>query len=312
MHEDVGTGDMVPHHDMDHIARSQGLDAALITASYAPDLERCRLLCDTIDARVSNLSHHYILVSHKDAALFRQLAGPKRSIVDERDILPSWLHDFADPMSLFKRRIWLSRHTKPLRGWHVQQMRRIAIAAHLPEQALYYVDSDVAFVHDFDCHSTYRDGLLPLFRRDDAMEKEPAAKIVEQLIWLKNAGSALGLKSQTSPHDYIGTLIAWRREQVVAMCKRIEDQHGSHWVSVLGRQRKFSECMLYGRFIDEVAGQADHYISDTELCHVCWWGPKMDPDGLRQFIATMRPEQVAIGIQSFIGTEIADMRRVLL
>ncbi len=110
--------------------------AAVVTASYAPDFERCRLLCETLDRHVSGFAHHYILVEQRDVALFRQLEDSRRSVVDERDLLPSWLHAFDDPLSLFRRRIWLSLRTQPLRGWHVQQLRRIAIAAHAAEDVL--------------------------------------------------------------------------------------------------------------------------------------------------------------------------------
>ncbi|TGR93421.1 hypothetical protein EN852_038880, partial [Mesorhizobium sp. M2E.F.Ca.ET.209.01.1.1] len=47
--------------------------AAIVTASYAPDFERCRLLCETIDRHVAGMAHHYILTEHRDVALFRQL-----------------------------------------------------------------------------------------------------------------------------------------------------------------------------------------------------------------------------------------------
>ena len=124
--------------------------AAVVTASYAPDFERCRLLCETLDRHVSGVARHYILVEHRDVALFRQLENSRRTVVDERDLLPRWLHAFDDPLSLFRRRIWLSLKTMPLRGWHVQQLRRIAIAAHAQEDVLIFCDSDVAFLKPFD------------------------------------------------------------------------------------------------------------------------------------------------------------------
>ncbi|OWK21969.1 hypothetical protein AJ88_13520 [Mesorhizobium amorphae CCBAU 01583] len=60
--------------------------AAVVTASYAPDFERCRLLCETMDRQVSGVVHHYILVEHRDVALFRQLETGSRTVVDERDL----------------------------------------------------------------------------------------------------------------------------------------------------------------------------------------------------------------------------------
>ena len=100
---------------------------------------------------MTGVSHHYILVEQRDVALFRQLQTRDRTIVNERDLLPGWLRPYDDPLSLFRRRVWLSLKTQPLRGWHVQQLRRIAIAAHVGQSALVYCDSDVAFIKPFDC-----------------------------------------------------------------------------------------------------------------------------------------------------------------
>ena len=282
--------------------------AAIVTASYAPDFQRCKLLCETIDRFVTGAPRHYILVEQRDVALFRQLETSDRMVISERDLLPDWLRPYNDPLSLFRRRIWLSRRTQPLRGWHVQQLRRIAIASHVREDALIYVDSDVAFIKPFDAHVFWRNGLVRLFRRDDGI----ASALSDQEIWSQNAGKALGIAAASpSPHDYIATLIAWRRDSVEAMCRHIEAVHGKHWVEVVASVRKFSECIMYGRFVDDVAGGADHFHGSEEFCHVQWFGTPHSDAEISAFIAEIRPEQVAIGMQSFIGTDIARLRRLL-
>lgn len=281
--------------------------AALVTASYKPDLERCRLLCETVDRHVTGHAHHYLLVASNDVALFRQLEGPKRTVVDERDILPSWLRSFSDPLSRFRKRVWLSTRTMPLRGWHVQQLRRIAIAHHVEEDGLIYCDSDVAFLRPFDCRSIWRGGDLRLFRREDALARDG---LDDQRLWAANAGAVLGLTAAPR-HDYIATVIAWKRETAVEMCGQIEAVTGKHWVSGIASNRHFSECMLYGRFADEVLEGAGHFHASDELCRVYWSGPALSDDKFREFVAQLSPEQVAIGMQSFIGTDIGRIRRLI-
>ncbi|WP_457152702.1 DUF6492 family protein [Mesorhizobium sp. P5_C1] len=283
--------------------------AAIVTASYAPDFERCRLLCETLDRHVSGAAHHYILVEHRDIKLFRQLENDRRSIVDERELLPRWLHAFDDPLSLFRRRVWLSLKTQPLRGWHVQQLRRIAIAAHASEDVLIFCDSDVAFLKPFDCGAFWREGKARLFRRDGMLADEGHE---EHRIWSRNAGAALGIDpSRTSVHDYISTLIAWRRDTVLAMCGEIEKVHARGWVEVVGSARKFSECMIYGRYVDDLLEGAGHFHASEEFCRVHWAGQALSDDEFRRFVAAMAPEQVAIGMQSFIGTDIGRIRRLI-
>lgn len=284
-------------------------DAALVTASYAADFERCRLLCETVDRHVMGASHHYLLVEHRDVALFRQLEGSRRTVIDERDLLPSWLRDIPDPTSLFKRRIWLSLKAPPLRGWHVQQLRRMAIAEKIEQETLVYVDSDVAFLKPFDCARFWRDGRLRLFRRDDALL---APGHENHRVWSANAAAVLGIAApDISPHDYISTLIAWRRSSVRDMLARIEEISGRHWVEAVCARRKFSECMIYGRFVDEVIDGAGHYHGSEEFCRVHWTGTPLSDAQFEAFVAAMSPEQVAIGMQSFIGTDLGRIRRLV-
>lgn len=283
--------------------------ATIVTASYAPDFERCRLLCETVDRFVTGFSKHYLLVEHGDVGRFRALESARRVVVDERDLLPPWLHSMRDPTSLFRRRVWLSVRTMPLRGWHIQQLRRIAIAAHAGEEVLVYCDSDVAFVKPFDCGAFARDGKVRLFRREGAIGKDSPA---DHVSWSRNAATVLGIDAPSvSPHDYIATLIAWRRATVVAMCQRIEAETGRHWVATLGAKRKFSECMLYGRYVDEVLRGEGHFHGKEEFCRIHWNGAPMSDGEFSAFIDGMGAEQVAIGMQSFIGTDMGRIRRIL-
>ena len=281
---------------------------ALVTASYAPDFERCRLLCETIDRQVTGFSSHYILVEGRDVALFRQLETSRRIVVDERDLLPSWLRPFDDPFSR-GRRVWLSWRSMPLRGWHAQQLRRIGIAAHVADDALVFCDSDVAFLKPFDCGAFWNDGRLRLLRRDNALTSPPTA---DHLTWSRNAGIVLGIEPpQLSLHDYISTVIAWKRSTVVDMCAHIQKVRGVNWVAAIAARRKFSECIIYGRYVDEIIGGEGHFPSAKEFCRVHWDGQPMDDGQFRAFVASMQPGQVAIGMQSFIGTDLSRIRQLI-
>jgi Family of unknown function (DUF6492) len=282
---------------------------AIITASFAPDLERCRLLCETIDKHVTGFSKHYILVEHNDVSLFKQLESPHRVIIDEMDLFPKWIRAYPDPFYFGQRRIWLSLRTLPLRGWHAQQLRRIAIGEKIGEDALFYCDSDVAFLKPFDCASLWRDDDLRLFRRDnELLDKVPG----DQHLWADNAAMLLGIKdAPLPPHGYVGTLIAWRRDRVLGMCRRIEEVSGLHWLEAIGRRRRFSECTIYGHFADDVERLAGHFIDTRDLCKVHWFAPAPTEAEFRAFIADMEPHQAAVGIQSFIGADIAYVRRLI-
>jgi hypothetical protein len=285
------------------------MKTAIVTASYHADFDRFRLLCETLDAHVTGYTKHYVLVEDRDVPLFRQLQSPRRIIIGEKDLLPSWLKVFPDPMTMGRRRIWLSFRTKPLRGWHVQQFRRIAIADLVDDDAFLYLDSDVAFLRPYNCDQLWRNGNLRLLIRPNALAAE---SMEEHRLWSANAGTLLGLpESQLSTNDYVGTMIAWKRSSILDMCRRIETVTGEHWIAAMGKQRRFSECMMYGRFVDDVEKGAGHFHDQTELCKVFWLAPPPTEEEFRTFVRDMAPEQVALGMQSFLGLEPKDIRRVL-
>ncbi len=282
---------------------------AIITASFAPDLERCRLLCETIDKRVTGYSKHYILVEHADVAQFKHLESANRVIVDEKDLFPGWIRAFPDPLYFGKRRIWLSLRTLPLRGWHAQQLRRIAIAEKIDDDALFYCDSDVAFLKPFDCSALWRGDDLRLFRRDNELL---GAFPGDQQLWADNAAMLLGITdAPVLPHGYVGTLIAWRRDRVLGMCRRIEEVSSMHWMQAIGRNRRFSECTIYGHFADDMQKLAGHFVDTRDLCKVYWFAPAPTEAEFRKFISEMEPHQAAIGMQSFIGADIDYVRRLI-
>lgn len=279
---------------------------AIVTASFGPDLERCRLLCETIDRHVTGHTCHYILVETADVPLFKSLETPVRKVIDEKDMLPRWLKPFPDPFYLGKRRIWLSFRTLPLRGWHAQQLRRMAVAETLDEDAFFYIDSDVAFLRPFDCASLWHGDDLRLFRRDDELKgKVPG----DQHLWASNAGHLLGIPdTEITPHGYVGTLIAWRRDNMLGMCRRIEEVSGRHWVEAIGKSRRFSECTIYGQYAEVLKKLEGHYIDTRDFCEVFWFAPAPTAQEFAARVKSLKPEQVAIGVQSFIGADISYVR----
>lgn len=285
---------------------------AVVTASYANDYQRCRLLCESMDARLKGDWVHYLLVASFDVALFRQLEGPRRKVVNERDLLPGWLRAVPDPLSRGRRKLWVSPYGLPLRGWHVQQLRRLALCRHIQEKTIFSVDSDVVLLRDFDPADLWKDGRLTLYRVDGGIGPRMRSNHLE---WLAHSDRLLGIGPFVLPsNDYINTLIAWRTDTCRALLDHVERLHGRNWVRAMIRSRQFSECLIYGRFVDDVLGGEGHTPSADGLCHVLWSddGYARDGTGLRHFLATMAPHQIGFGVQSFIGHDLTEIRNIAL
>ena len=285
---------------------------AVVTASYAADFERCRLLCESMDLRLKGDWTHYILVAPFDVTLFRSLESARRRVVSERDMLPSWLRAIPDPASRGRRKIWLSPFGLPLRGWHVQQLRRFALSRHISEKTMFFIDSDVVLLRDFDPADLWRDGRLALYRRAGGIQPKMRSNHLE---WLAHSDRLLGIGPYSLPaNDYINTLIGWRTDTCRALLDHIESRHGRGWIRAMIRSRQFSECLIYGRFVDDVLKGEGHYATEDALCHVLWFEDsyQRDAEGLRHFLADMAPHQIGIGVQSFVGHDLGDIRALVL
>lgn len=282
---------------------------AIITASYAPDFERCKILCESIDRFVTGFEYHYLLVDTNDLTLFKQLEGPNRKVISERDLLPWWMVRLPILLSPGKRRLWVSPLTVPLHGWHTQQLKRIAVAKLITEEGLLYCDSDTAFVKPFDVSDIWIDDDIRFWREDGGALQSQS----DHLIWKAHAERVFGIKNANQvSHNYVHSPVVWRRQTVLEMCDFIEKLHGRPWVSVIGSTRKFSECMLYGAYVDCVINGKGHYANEKPMSQMCWFDPAPTEDELRAIVANLSADQVAVGVQSFIPYDLKIFRRVVL
>jgi hypothetical protein len=276
---------------------------AIITPSYRGDIERCRLLCASIDAFVSDLSAHYLLVEDRDVAMFRSLAGPRRVIVAESELFPPWLKSLPDPLNLGRRRVWtgpgaIARGLGPLRGWHTQQLRKLAAPMLVTEDVLLFADSDVIFLKPYALSLQVTPAGTRLYR----LPKAITAGMGEHVDWLIRAADSLRLPTPQRPaDDYINNLVTWRADQARAMLAHIEGASGRHWIELTASARGFSEWLLYGLYVDRVARGASGHVATARPLARTYWGPGdvMHAPLTAEGVA-LADDQVAVGVQSFI------------
>src|SRR5262249_37438926 len=159
--------------------------------------------------------------------------------------LPSWLRPLPRFLRRGGRRYWWSLRSKPVSGWHVQQLLKLAAAARLPGDRFCVLDSDVAFFRPFYLAGYEAPRPLPL-------PLAPGAGPVDAPLhaaWVRTTHHLLGLPPPTFPaDDFIGHVIFWDKRTVQGLLQRIERVAGRDWVEALCRVRDFSEYMLYGYF----------------------------------------------------------------
>jgi hypothetical protein len=271
----------------------QAGDFAIVTPSYEPDFERCRLLVQTVQAFVSPAIRHYLIVSRLDYPRFKTLETAQTIVVQEEDILPDWIRKIP-----FFKSGWYSPQQWFIRGWVLQQIIKLGFVQKMPESIAIMADSDMFFARLFDPMQFIRQDEV----RGDLVRLMKAPPCKQGLFpqWQQTANALLKIPPLSEPDaNYVGNLIVWRRDHVQQLCERLETVGQTHWTHVLSRQKTFSEYVLYGTFVDRVLGEkSGHYADDFPWCHEYWEKQSLEADRVMEFFESLPPESVAMMISA--------------
>ena len=282
---------------------------ALLTPTYGRDLEICTLLCESVDRHVTSFSRHYLLVPDCDLPLFAPLASERRIIIPASSFLPDWLRPLPRMIQRKRRQFWWSLRAKPVNGWHVQQILKIAATIALPYERFCILDSDIVFFRDFDLSRFQYPNTIPLLKMVDAVTADQP----RHSRWLETSHQLIGLPTPPSPApDFIGHIIFWDKQTTRALAERIEAVSGMSWIEALCRTREFSEYLLYGFFVenDESAALRHSDVPKTP-CVSYWDDPTLSKDELTRLLLRANRDDVAFSIASFSGTPVATIREVV-
>jgi len=265
---------------------------AVMTKSYAPDFELCASLSRSVLDCSPDAVHHHIVVPRSDLQLFGRLAGPRVEIRCEAHLLPrSFVRlPFANIM------VNLGRPFPPVRGWIQQQVIKLAAIAASEDDVVLVADSDVEFVRPFAPEMFVRDGSVRFFRKPDQIDR----RLSRHMIWHRVARELLGLPPAEPPYpDYISSPLAWDPKLVRQMLARVAATTKRPWPTAIAGQLDFSECVIYGVFVDEVIGaSATSFVSDDSLCKVYWEQTPLTQESAAAFIRSVQPTDIAVVIQS--------------
>ena len=272
---------------------------AVITKSFAPDFELCVALNRSVLDNSPDTVWHHIIVPRSDLRLFGRLAGPRTHIRCEADLLPRTF--VRVPFNNIT--VNLSRPLPPVRGWIQQQVVKLAAIAASECDVVLVVDSDVEFIRPFTAEMFVRKGTVRFFCKPNQIDK----RLPRHMTWHRVARALLGLPSAEPPYsDYISSPLAWDPMIVRQMLARVTATTGRPWPTAIAEQLHFSECVLYGVFVDGVIGApANSFASDDPLSLLYWAQTPLNLDSVAHFIRGVRPNDIAAVIQSKSRTPLA-------
>lgn len=275
---------------------------ALVTPSFRGDLQRCRLLIESVDRWVAADVPHYVVVDRRDVELFKPLLTARSKLVVVEEILPWWIMRIPGV-----RRFWLSLRSAPLRNWMLQQIVKLSMANVVSEDVLLFVDSDVFFVAPFDPSLQIVEGRVPLF-----METGQKDLLSFNDRWHGVAARLLGLPVKTGyDTNFIGNVIVWRRDVALRMLARIADTAGRHWLLAVARQLVLSEYIVYGLYASEVEGlAAAGHVATAEAQTYCYWETTpLSPAELETLRSALEPRHHSVMISAKSRTPVEDIRQ---
>ena len=288
------------------MADSQHTSWAFVTPSYKGDLQRCILLCHSIDAFVTGNWHHYVVVDRPHYSLFKHLQGPRRSVLLTDDVMPAKMRLLFHLPFVGSRSLWWSRETGLSLGWHIQQMVKIGIASIVKEDGLAYCDSDIFFLKPLDTASLSQDGRLRLYRNYVKQNLE----IIANPEFFNPCLDLLHLPKHAQYFTYIDNLVTWRRQTVLEMCDHFASLNSGKWYRIFRNRLQISEYTLYGLFVEEVQkDEKFHYATSVSLCRTKWSKQNQPDQDVTEFCAGLDESQVAVGFQSFLGIDITVLER---
>ncbi|MDJ0795354.1 MAG: DUF6492 family protein [Calothrix sp. MO_167.B12] len=279
-------------------------DFCLITPSYAPDFERCQLLCWSIEKFLPTSINHYIIVDRKDLTLFKKLNKSNTEIITVESVLPWWIQKIP----LFQNG-WFSFKTLPIRNWLLQQIVKLSIAQYINHDVFVFVDSDVIFVRPLNFHSFVNNGKIRFFREPEAID----IQMQTHYKWYETATQLLELPPMNFPApNYIGNLITWKRENVFKLYQHLENISGRGWIETIASCWDFSEYILYGMFVDQVLkDESGHYCDPQNICHEYWLEEVMSSEQLQDFFAHIRPEHLTVMISAKSGMSVPEYQQLI-
>ena len=274
----------------------------VVTPTYAPDLELFADLHASVLRCFPDDVRHLVIVTQADVTPFRRFAGPRCEVLSVGDVLPSSVR--ALPFT----KLWvnLRRPVPPLRGWILQQLVKLAVAAQADERVVVTADSDIVFIRPVTVETFAPRGQVRLFRQDDGVD----SSLTRHVLWHSVSRSLLGLPAAPPPPlpDYVTALNSWDPEVVRRTLARVEAVTGRGWLVAVGKELHFSECMLYGVYADEVEHAQGLVTTGDSQCHTYWGSDPLTVEGAAELISSAGAGDVAYMISAKSHTPL-DVRR---
>lgn len=294
----------------------------VLTPSYRLDLSSFVDLHRSVVRHAAADVIHQAVVPDRDVRLFESIGSDRLVVRPVSEYLPGrFVSTYPLSMAL-RSRSWVPsavakieavnarRPWPPMRGWVLQQLIKLEAVGRSTSDVVLTLDSDVTMIRPFSAEDFIQAGAVRFYRRPGAV----GAELPRHLTWHAVSQRLLGLpdSSVDSSTDYVASMLAWDPNLVRRMQQRISESTGRDWMDSIARELHFSECILYGTFVDALGTDVEKaFVANESLCRAHWDPEPLDRAGAEQFLDSIEPQDLAIQIQSTSRTP-AEIRAFLI
>lgn len=274
---------------------------ALITATWAGDLEHFRVMrCSLEQSPLAGLDH-YVVVQDEDLALFEGFRGSSGlTLLSTRDVLPEHVEqrrvrarrlserlgrNFTRICGSLKRKlswpVWPS-----YTGWHTQQLCKLKLASELPYDIAVVVDSDVLITSSASVTDFLSDSGVVCF----AEWRNRVALSGKVKNWVEESERLVNTTGGSDPVNvYFDTPFVFDRKLLAQALKDLSANAGQPWwEAFLARPpRRWSEFGFYKAYLA-------HRVPSGA---VDW----REPSFFRYVYDTSDARQVVVRVKEMIG-----------
>ncbi|MGP0221235.1 DUF6492 family protein [Paenarthrobacter sp. NCHU4564] len=285
-------------------ASMPGSNLSVVTPSYLPDLELCVDLNRSVLELTAPGVVHHIIVPAQDLPAFRKLQGPRTEVHDAREFLP---RSFIKTPGV---NVWVNgaRPWPPVRGWITQQILKLSAVSVLHVDGALLLDSDSVLIRETNLDTFRHNGSIALYRKPGGVDKT----LPGHRLWHASARRLLGLEPPPDGDldDYICWPCLWEPRLVRDMLRHIQEVKGRLWSTAVGAELHFSEMMLYGLYVDEVAAGPGAHVSEMQgIVHS--EEKRLTQADIERLLRRAPPDKNVVMLSAKAGIPLQDRRQAL-
>lgn len=262
------------------------------------------MLTDSISACVCGSFDHYVVVHKQDLELFRAFRRGRTHLLSDEEILHGSLEFTVSDEHLGRYRY----RNKPLSGWSVQQLTKLA-APEISDAVIFVLlDSDFFFLKPLDPHELFTEERLPLFCLDDG-----GAMYARYPSWYDNASRLTAYpKNRSVRFNYVTKPIYWLRSCVVQLRERIERAAQRPWQDALLDSQEFSEYTLYGMYVENTPEEKNrHRLTPNWRTRIKYSFVPQSTDTVVQYLSRLEQDVYGIAVHRSCGIPVNEYRPVV-